>query len=71
MQVLYNSKTDLLYLRLDDRPQAVINQRVTDDIVLDIGADEKIIGIEISDASTHLTLKQVLPVEYEVLPEVA
>ena len=51
MQVLYNSKTDLLYLRLDDREQQVVNKRVSDDIVLDIGDNDRIIGIEILDAS--------------------
>jgi len=51
MQVLYNSKTDLLYLRLDDREQQVVNKRVSDDIVLDIGDNDRIIGIEIWDTS--------------------
>jgi uncharacterized protein YuzE len=47
MQIQYNAKTDLLYLRLDDRKQPVVNRGVTDEIVLDIGEDEKIVGIEI------------------------
>ncbi len=51
MQVLYNSKTDLLYLSLDDREQQVVNKRVSDDTVLDIGDNDRIIGIEILDAS--------------------
>jgi uncharacterized protein YuzE len=66
MQILYNSKTDLLYLRLDDRPQEVINRRVSDDMVLDIGADECIVGIEILDASRHVNLASLLPLEYAV-----
>ena len=51
MQVLYNSKTDLLYLSLDDREQQVVNKRVSDDTVLDIGDNDRIIGIEILDES--------------------
>lgn len=35
MQIHYDSKTDLLYLRLDDDRQPVVNRRVSDDIVLD------------------------------------
>ena len=66
MQILYNSKTDLLYLRLDDRKQQVINQRLSDDIVLDLGENNQIVGIEILDASQHLNLQQLLPVEFEV-----
>jgi len=65
MQILYNSKTDLLYLRMDDRPQEVINKRVSEDIVLDLGEDNRIVGIEILDASKHLNLKNLLPVTYE------
>ena len=32
MQILYNVKTDLLYLRLDDRKQQVMNKRLSEDI---------------------------------------
>lgn len=65
MQILYDSKTDLLYLRLDDRKQDVINKRIAEDIVLDLGEDDRIIGIEIIDASRHLNLDRLLPVKYE------
>lgn len=66
MHVSYNDKTDLLYIRLDDRKQDVINRRVSDDVVLDIGEGDRIIGIEILDASRHVTLDRLLPVKYEV-----
>ena len=61
MQILYNDKTDLLYLRLDERKQEVINKRLSEDIVLDIGEDGRIVGIEILDASKHLNLQELLP----------
>lgn len=70
MHILYNVKTDLLYIRLDDQKQPVVNRRVSEDIVLDIGEGGKIVGIEILDASRHLSLEQVLPVKYQILPEV-
>jgi len=70
MQILYNVKTDLLYLRLDDRKQQVVNKRVSDDVVLDIGEDDRIVGIEILDASKHLNLEKLLPVKYELLSDV-
>lgn len=66
MKLIYNDKTDILYLRLDDRKQDVINKRVTEDIVLDIGEADKVVGIEILDASKHVTLDRLLPVKYEV-----
>jgi len=34
--------------------------------VLDIGEDDKIVGIEILDASKHLNLENLLPLKYEV-----
>ena len=66
MNIVYNDKTDLLYIRLDDRKQNVINRRVTEDIVLDIGEGDKIVGIEILDASKHVLLEKLLPVKYEL-----
>jgi uncharacterized protein YuzE len=71
MQILYNDQTDLLYIRLDDQKQPVINKRISEDIVLDIGAGDRIVGIEILDASQHLALERLLPVKYHVLPKVA
>jgi uncharacterized protein YuzE len=68
MQILYDVKADLLYIRLDDRKQAVINRRLSEDIVLDIGEGDRIVGIEILDASKHLNLERLLPVKYEVAP---
>lgn len=63
MQILYNAKTDVLYLRLDDRKQQVINQQLSEDIMLDLGEDDRIVGIEILDASRHLNLEKLLPVK--------
>ena len=62
MHVFYND----LYIRFDSRKQDVINRRVSDDVVLDIGEADKIIGIEILDASKHITLERLLPVQYKI-----
>ncbi len=64
MTIHYDSKTDLLYLRIAPDQQDVTNKRVTEDIVLDLGADNKIIGIEIMDASQHVNLEKLMPIEY-------
>ena len=66
MNIIYNDKTYLLYIRLDDRKQDVINKRVSEDIVLDIGENDRIIGIEILDAARHVSLDRLLPVKYAV-----
>ncbi len=59
MKIEYDEQADLLYLRLDPRPQEVMNKRVTEDIVLDVGKEDKIVGIEIMNASKNLDLGQV------------
>lgn len=64
MEIHYNSKTDLLYLRLDDRKQEVLNKRISEDIVIDIGKSNRIVGIEIINASKNLDLERLLPAKY-------
>jgi uncharacterized protein YuzE len=71
MQIMYDARHDLLYIRLDDREQQVVNRQVAEDIVLDIGENDHIVGIEILDASRHLNLGRLLPVEYQVTPVAA
>ena len=63
MQVLYDDKKDLLYFRLDAKNQQVVNRRVSDNVVLDIGENDKIVGIEILSASKIVNLNEVLPVK--------
>ncbi|MGK7904718.1 MAG: DUF2283 domain-containing protein [Hormoscilla sp.] len=80
MQIIYNTKSDLLYLRLDDRKQQVTNQRrspltplplrgepLSEEVVLDIAEDDKIVGIEILDASQNVNLSSLLPVNQQVV----
>lgn len=71
MQILYDAKKDLLYLRLDDRKQQIINKRVSEDVVLDLGEGDRIVGIEFLDASKRLNLGSLLPVKYGASPEAA
>ena len=65
MRIYYDDKLDLLYIRFDDRTQEVVNRRITEDIVLDIGEEDKIVGIEILSASKCMNLESLLPVHYE------
>lgn len=64
MKIYYDGKTDLLYIRFDEEKHQVINKRVTEDIVLDVEENDKIVGIEILEASKHINLTKVLPIEY-------
>lgn len=67
MKIYYDGKADLLYIRFDEEKHQIANKRVTEDIVLDIEENDKIIGIEILDASKHINLSKVLPIEYRLL----
>lgn len=58
--ISYDPGKDLLYLRLDERTQPVINRRLDEDIVLDLGFDDQIVGIEILDASNRVDLGRLL-----------
>ena len=44
MKIEYDERADLLYLRLDPRTQDVLNRRVSDDVVLDMGQGQMIVG---------------------------
>ena len=64
MTITYNEKLDLLYIALDEGPGKVTNKRIDEDVVLDLAEDERIVGIEILDASKRTRSDQILPVEY-------
>ena len=64
MRLIYEPKTDLLYFLLDDQTREVNNRRVSEDMTLDLDADDRIVGIEILDASRRVNLGTLLPVGY-------
>jgi uncharacterized protein YuzE len=66
MQIPYDGKTDLLDLRLDERRQPVMSAPPSEGVRSAIAEDNKIVGIEIFDASEHHTLQRLLPLHYEV-----
>ena len=51
-------------LPIDETEQELVNVRVNDNIVLDIGRDNKIVGIEFLDAKNIIDLKNILPVNF-------
>ena len=64
MQIHYNDQHDLLYFRFDPRDQELRNEDAGDGVVLDLGDDDRIVGIEILDASRRLDIPALLPVEF-------
>jgi len=65
VDIQYHQGFDRLYIRFDLRPQTLTNVRVSESIVLDMGADDRIVGIEILDASKTVNLASILPVHVE------
>ena len=62
MKITYDPQTDLLYIRLDERKQQVINKKLMEGVVVDVGEGERIVGIEIPDASKRVGIEGLLPV---------
>jgi uncharacterized protein YuzE len=65
MKITYHEKADLLYIGLEDSPDQVINRRIDADVVLDLAEGDRIVGIEILDASKRIRLEKLLPLEYQ------
>ena len=55
MKVSYYPDTDTLYIDFADRP-SVDSDEVSPDVVLDMDADNRIVGIEIERASEKMDL---------------
>jgi len=64
MKISYDSKYDLLYIKLG-RARKVVSKPIDDDITLDFSASGKLVGIEILSASRHIDLTNLLPVKMQ------
>ena len=68
MKIKYDPEVDAAYISFKDSHVQVTTMRVTEDIAIDFGPNEEIVGIEILDASEHLNIKKEKPtVELENL----
>jgi uncharacterized protein YuzE len=54
MKISYDSEIDALYIRLIEGQHECRTVRLNDEVALNIGADEKLVGIEILDAKAVL-----------------
>jgi uncharacterized protein YuzE len=68
MKIKYDPEVDAAYISFKKGPTQVTTVRVTEDLAIDFGPKEEIVGIEILDASQHLDLSKENPlVELENL----
>ena len=58
MKVSHDSETDMLYIEFEDRP-SLESFELFYGIVVDLDADEHVVGIEIEDASQKLDIEQL------------
>ena len=68
MNIRYDPEVDAMYISFKDERVQVTTVRITEDIAIDFGPHEEIVGIEILDASEHLDIEKEAPkVELENL----
>jgi uncharacterized protein YuzE len=65
MKVTYDPEVDAAYISFKKGPVQVTTIRLTEDVAVDLGPREEIVGIEILDAAEHLGFSRESP-ELEV-----
>jgi uncharacterized protein YuzE len=61
MKIKYDPQVDAAYISFKKGPTEVTTIRLTEDIAIDLGPNEEIVGIEILDASEHFDFKKEKP----------
>lgn len=65
MRVYYDNEVDALYIKLgNQRPEGVVE--ITEGFNLDTTSENKIVGIEILNASKKMNIKTILSYELEL-----
>jgi uncharacterized protein YuzE len=68
MKIKYDPEVDAAYISFKNEPMQVTTLRLSEDVAVDLGPHEEIVGIEILDASKHLDFDRSQPtVELENL----
>ena len=67
MKISYDAEIDALYIRLLEGRQECRSVRLSDEVALNIGAGEKLVGVEILDAKSVLGSSKIPAVTLEGL----
>lgn len=62
MKVTYDTRADALYIQLREG-RFVCNREVAEGVILDMGEDDALLGIEILEASSRFPLEELARVE--------
>ena len=68
MNISYDVKVDALYIKLIPGDQRVQCRNVDDDIALNFDDLDRLVGIEVLDASKRLDLPSLFPIEVASSP---
>ena len=68
MKITYDAEVDALYIRLLDGPRQCRTLRLNDDVSLNVGKSEALVGIEILNATEVLGRGELPTVVLENLP---
>jgi uncharacterized protein YuzE len=71
MKISYDAEVDALYIRLIDGPCECRTIRLNDEIALNMGPDETLVGIEILDAKEVIGSGGLPSVVLENVPAIA
>ena len=61
MKMRYDPEVDALYVSFKKGPTQVTTIRLSEDIAIDLGPEEEIVGIEVLDASSHIGIDRSKP----------
>lgn len=61
MKIKYDPEVDALYISFKQGATEVTTLRLSEDVAIDLGPKEEIMGIEVLGASEHLGLQRLQP----------
>lgn len=61
MKITYDPEVDAAYISFKEAPVQVTTIRLSEDVAVDLGLNEEVVGIEVLDASAHLGLSREHP----------
>jgi len=61
MKISYDSQVDALYISFKKGPTQVTTIRLNEDVAIDMGPGEEVVGIEVLDVAEHLGIDRKAP----------
>ena len=61
MKLRYDAEVDALYISFKQEPTQVTTIHLNEDVAVDLGPGEEVVGIEVLDASEHLNIDRKAP----------